>query len=332
MTDFSKAFDLIDHKIVMVKLLDLGVPPPIAQWVVDFLTNRRQRVKYKNAYSEWIPLSGGVPQGTILGPIAFLGMINDALCDTQSEVWKYVDDLTIGDNRKYNGTSSIQSSLDKLHDWSVSNKLKLNPAKCHVMQIYFGKKDHPDVNLHIADHHLEVVKKVKLLGVTIQCDLKWDSQIDNILKKANQKMFMLRKLKAAGLNTEELLIVYRGYIRPLLEYAAPMWHPGLTQKQVNQVESIQRRVCKYILGRDYISYDDSLAILDLKSLHDRRVGMCTNFAQKALTSDRFSTWFTPHVSNSTMQLRRKYVVKPFKCNTERFKTSPLPYMANLLNS
>lgn len=75
--------------------------------------------------------------------------------------------------------------------------------------------------MHIADHRLEVVKKVKLLGVTIQCDLKWDSQNGNILKKANQKMFMLRKLKAAGLNIEELLVAYKGYMRPLLEYAAP---------------------------------------------------------------------------------------------------------------
>ena len=181
LTDFSKAFDLIDHNIVIVKLLDLGVPPSIAQWVVDFLTNRRQRVKFKDTYSEWVPLSGGVPQGTILDPIAFLGMINDAVCDTQTKVWKYVDDLTLGESRGCECTSSIQPTLDYLHDWSLSNHLMLNPAKCHVMQVYFDKKEQPIIDLHIADHHLEIVEKVKLLGVTIQCDLKWDSQVDNIL-------------------------------------------------------------------------------------------------------------------------------------------------------
>ena len=262
LTDFSKAFDLIDHKIVIVKLPDLAVPPSIAQWVVDFLTNRRQRVKYKDTYSEWVPLSGGVPQGTILGPIAFLGMINDAVCDTQTKVWKYVDDLTLGESKGYDSTSSIQPTLDDLHDCSVSNHLMLNPAKCHVMQVYFGKKEQPVIDLHIADHHLQAVEKVKLLGVTIQCDLKWDSQVDNILKKANQNMFMLRKLKAAGLNSQELLIVYKGYIRPLLEYAAPLWHPGLTKQQVDQVENIQKRVCKYILGRNYKSYTESCYIGD----------------------------------------------------------------------
>ncbi len=90
--------------------------------------------------------------------------------------------------------SGIQPTLDDLHDWSVSNNLKFNTAKCHVMQVYFGKKDQPAVDLCIADHHLEVVNKVKLLGVTIQNDLKWGGQVDNILKKANGKMFIFISL------------------------------------------------------------------------------------------------------------------------------------------
>ena len=93
-------------------------------------------------------------------------------------------------------------------------------------------------------------------------------------------MFMLRKRKAAGLNSQELLIIYKGYIRPLLEYAAPLWHPGLTKQQVDQVENIQKRVCKYILGRNYKSYTESLATLEMKTLHDRRVDICRDFAGK----------------------------------------------------
>ena len=144
---------------------------------------------------------------------------------------------------------------------------------------------------------------------------------------------MLRKLKAAGLNSQELLIVYKGYIRPLLEYDAPTpWHPGLTKQQVDQVENIQKRVCKYILGGNYKSYTESLATLEMKTLHDRRVDICRDFAGKVLASDRFSTWFSPPVQNSIMQLRKSHVVKRFRYKTERFKSSPLQYMANLLNS
>ena len=94
-----------------------------------------------------------------------------------------------------------------------------------------------------------------------------DSQVDNILKKANQKMFMPRKLKAAGLNSQELLVVYKGYTRPLIEYAAPCGTQVLLNNRVDQVENIQKRVCKYILGRNYKSYTKSLATLTMKTLH-----------------------------------------------------------------
>ena len=144
LTDFSKAFDLIDHKIAVTKLLGMNAPPVLVQWVVDFLTNRKQRVKYKNVLSDWIGLSGGVPQGTITGPLTFLCMINDALSNRDHQVWKYVDDLTIGKNRVRGTTCSLQPSLDSLSSWSQENKLKLNTTKCQAMRVYFGNKVIPD--------------------------------------------------------------------------------------------------------------------------------------------------------------------------------------------
>ena len=112
------------------------------------------------------------------------------------------------------------------------------------MRVYFGNKEIPDDDLFITNQQLAVVDKVKLLGVIIRDDLKWDGQVENMCTKANQIFFMLRKLKEAGFSSQELVTIYRGYMRPVLEYAAPLWHPGLTQKQVDQVENIQKRVCK----------------------------------------------------------------------------------------
>ncbi|XP_072017010.1 uncharacterized protein [Amphiura filiformis] len=123
------AFDLINHKIVVIKLMKLGAPPILVQWVVDFLTNRKQRVKYKDTYSDWVLINGGVPQGTVIGSRSFLGMINDALDVPNHKVWKYVDDLTIGENRAYGDASTVQDSLDSLCTWADENKLRLNPAK-----------------------------------------------------------------------------------------------------------------------------------------------------------------------------------------------------------
>ncbi|XP_072039184.1 uncharacterized protein [Amphiura filiformis] len=206
---------MIDHRIAVINLLKMGVSPAIVEWVIDFLSSRKQRVKYTSKpCSEWVTLSGGVPQGTNMGPITFLAMINYALNDVQhtnNRVWKYVDDLTIGENRAYSDDSAIQENLDALTEWSKSNKLKLNPSKCQAMQVYFGKKATPHVDLSIDDKKIAVVEKVKLLGVMIQNNLCWDDQVDSMYVKANRKLFMLRKLKEASLSPEELLLVYKGY-------------------------------------------------------------------------------------------------------------------------
>ena len=200
------------------------------------------------------------------------------------------------------------------------------------MQVYFGRKPIPDVDVRISDQKLAIVDKVKLLGVIIEQNLKWEGQVDSMYSKANRKLFMLRKLKDAGLDAEELLTVYKGYIRPVLEYAAPVWNAGLTQKQVNHLEKIQKRVCHYILSKDYTTYHDALSILQLDSLQSRRNKLCHQFAEKASASVRFSRWFPASVNNSSMQLRQRARFGMFHCNTNRFQNSPLPYLTKLLNS
>ena len=111
--------------------------------------------------------------------------------------------------------------------------------------------------------------------------------------KANQKFFTLRKFKEAGFSSQELVTIYKGYMRPVLEYAAPLWHPGLTQKQVDQVENTQKHVCRHILDWEYTSYPDSLAELELETLEDHGLHICKEFAVKFSTSGKFSHWFPP---------------------------------------
>ena len=170
--------------------------------------------------SDWIGLSGGVPQGTITGPLTFFCMINDALSNRGHQVWKYVDDLTIGENLVRGTTCNLQPSLDSLSSWSQENKLKLNPTKRQAMHVYFDKEI-PDDDLFITNQQLAVVDKVKLLGVIIRDDLNWDGQVENVPKPTRNSL-MLRILKAAGFSSQELVTIYKGYMRPVLEYAAPL--------------------------------------------------------------------------------------------------------------
>lgn len=135
--DFSKAFDHIDHTILVNKLIHLGVRGFIIRWICSFLYGRRQAVKIKNVVSPWLPVHAGVPQGSKLGPILFLLMINDLATETPllSSHWKYVDDLTISEVIPSGGTSSLQKDLDVIAQWSSRNNMNLNPKKCKELVI-----------------------------------------------------------------------------------------------------------------------------------------------------------------------------------------------------
>ncbi|XP_072042942.1 uncharacterized protein [Amphiura filiformis] len=286
-TDFSKAFDCIDHTLAIQRLYELGVRSELLPWIINFLTARRQRVQYHSALSEWETLSCGVPQGTKLGPITFLGVINNASEESLTKSFKYVDDLTLGEVRPAKQVSQIGPDVQDLDAWAKDNHLKLNPSKCKVMQVCFMREPPAPPSLRIAGIELEVVSETKLLGLTVQSNLGWQSQVNNMVSKSSRRLYMLSRLKRFGVPTGDLVSVYIGYVRPTCEYAAPVWHGSITNDQAYQLERIQKRACRIILGANYSSYTDSLDQLELQTLNDRRLHLCTQFAQKCVESDRY---------------------------------------------
>lgn len=236
LTDYTKAFDRIDHTIAISKLIDLGVRSCIIPWICDFLSSRQQCVRYRSICSEWSTLNAGVPQGTRLGPIIFLAMINDVHPSDQIHTFKYVDDLTLVECRQANQRSNMQLAVNNLAEWSDQNRMKLNPTKCVKMDISFMRNPQVQPNVVISNHHLATVSNAKVLGVNIQSDVKWESHVKFIEKRANGKLYMLRLLKRYGLPCEDLLTVYVGYVRPVTEYAAPVWSGALTKHQQLRIE------------------------------------------------------------------------------------------------
>ena len=327
-TDFSQAFDKVDHNVVIKKLIDLEAHAYIVKWVADFLTDRTQRVRYRGNLSEITTLKGGVPQGTKLGPILFLVLVNDALSTSNLKHLKYVDDITIVESRPRDAVSEVHQTLNTFSSWCNENGMLLNASKCSVMRVDFGRQARIPLNIELNNHTLTEVDVMKILGVYLQADLKWNSQVSSMLKKASKRMHILRSLIPFRLPNDDLLLIYKGYIRPLVEYAVPVWHSGLTTAQTNKLEGIQKRALKLILGYRYNSYANALVMTSLESLQERRVNICCKFGKSLLNSKEFQHWLPQPRLEQSLQERR---VETFVVNLANHSSTPKNSSTGSLN-
>ncbi|XP_072039541.1 uncharacterized protein [Amphiura filiformis] len=236
------------------------------------------------------------------------------------------------ENSTSDSNSHIQEDLNKFSDWAATNGLNLNAKKCQALEVNFSKTKPHHADLSIGSDKLDYVDKAKILGICIQSDLKWQSQVDIMIKKANTRLFMLRSLKRFGFDQDELTVVYKSYIRPVLEYVDVVWHSGLTCKQASDLERIQRRAIRTILGYKYISYSKSIQQCNIKKLEDRRVEHCRTFANGLRDSLRTSHLLPPtRISVHGRSLRNAQDHTQLRANTKRFKQSPIPFYVTLLN-
>ena len=189
------------------------------------------------------------------------------------------------------------------------------------------------VSFSMDSVNLTCISHIKLLGVTIQNDFKWNLHVDDIVSRASRKLYSLSLLKKARVDQDELLAVFNGYIRPVLEYACQLWHTAITQKQCDQIERVQKRAFHIIFGSMYTSYNNVLSEFNLASLWQRRQNLLHSFGEKLLSSDKF-LYLLPPVKNCTRVLRsnaQASLTVPFY-NTERYRNSTIPAITKLLNA
>ena len=142
---------------------------------------------------------------------------------------------------------------------------------------------------------------------------------------------MLRMLKRHNLPRRDLITVYTCYIRPITEYAAPVWNGAITENQKLRLERIQRRALRIIFGRDYSTYNNVLLQCNLQSLDDRRQSLCVSFIEKNMrNTNQFQQYLPP--ANNTRTLRRGNKIPELRCKTKRMQNSSIPYLVHLHNS
>ena len=266
--DFSKAFDKVDHKILLQKVKQFGIEGKIFTWLESFLSNRYQQVIVDGILSDKEKVISGVPQGTVLGPLLFLIYINDLEPELKKSILRiFADDSKIVKTiRNQSDHDELQDELNNAIKWADSNNMELNHTKFQLM--HYGKEDHLKSSYQTGLATLNSETDIKDLGVYLSADLTWEKQITEAIKMGRKFLgWILRSFTARS--AEVLLFLYKSYVLPRLEYASILWSP-YQQKYICRIEAIQRKITAKIDELQNLNYHQRLRKLKLFSLQRRR--------------------------------------------------------------
>ena len=246
--DFSKAFDKVDHQILLSKMEDIGITGPLLSWTSSFLLNRTQHVLLNGSFSDPAKVLSGVPQGTVMGPLLFLIYINDIHRNLSpgTEIRLFADDSLLYRNISDTSDSqTLQKDLDTLQKWELENKMEFHPDKCQVLTVT-NKKNRTGFTYNIHGIPLKPHDTAKYLGVTIDKSLNWDAHLKDIYRKASFMLsFLERNLQKVPQHVK--IQSYNALFRPLLEYGCCAWDPH-TAAQIDKLELIHKRAARFVTG------------------------------------------------------------------------------------
>ena len=322
---------------------------------------------YNNSKSSLKKLPGGGPQGAYLGGLIFIIKYNGAflrppvprpynlpISKSESQKVKFVDDGTVAvsidlrsslipdpDVRpkplKYNERTGhilppennlLQHYITDTENFISENKLRLNKKKTKILSFTKSRKlDFPPEVKFSDGTQIECITHTKLVGVVVSADLRWYKNTEYICQKARKKLWILRRLAALGLSSDTLYDVYTKEVRSILELAVPVWHSGLTQKQSQDIERIQKIAFRIILGSDYQNYQLACLQLSAQTLEARRLKLCLKFSMNNLKSEKCLF----EKIDRNVSTRQQDLVKEYKTNTTRYHKSSLPFLARMIN-
>ena len=265
--DFSKAFDKVCHKRLLVKLKEAGIGGKVLQWIEDWLKGRKQRVRVEDELSEWIEVLSSVVQGSVLGGILFDLFIDD-IDDAALEalVWKFADDTKAAKiiESKEDGRK-MQEIVDSLTAWAEKWGMAFNVKKCKILHV---GRTNPKFKYYLNGEELEAVKEEKDLGVYIEDSLKPSKQCAAAAKSAN---FALGQLQRSFHYRKKAYLVplYKTFVRPRLEHAVAAWNPWL-ESDIKSLEKIQERLIRMLSDVRGETYKDKLKDAGLTTLRERR--------------------------------------------------------------
>jgi hypothetical protein len=278
--DLKKAFDRVWHQGLVEKLRAYGFAGKILKWINDFLRDRFQKVVVEGEGSRERPVTSGVPQGSVIGPLLFLLYIND-LADGFGNMYKYADDTTLLYHSEGRGSKATQarektvkriiSDLGNIEGWMKKWKMEVSAEKSQALLLTRSQVQTPIPEVCYGGRNIPYAKSIKLLGVHISSNLVWDTHLQQMLIAANRARYILGKLRGI-VNEADMLRYYKATVRPLLEYCSPLF-AGACVSSLARLERFEQK-CYTLIAKDPTRSADIAAKQDTLQMR-RQVGSLT---------------------------------------------------------
>ena len=250
--DFSKAFDTVPHDRLIVQLSQSSLPPNIVRWLSCYLRGRLARCSYEGIVSPFRPVGAGVPQGSVISPVLFNFFVSD-YPNTAPIISSYADDFTALASavNPYAAANQLSNHAADVSYWADRKGLKISVPKSHCILFTLDThQSHLNPEVRWGEELLPVVRRCKILGVTLDTHHSFTPHIDEVAERARSRLNILRALAGTGWgqDKETLLTTFKSLISSVLHYASPIWFPNTSNTALGKLQVIQNAALRIATG------------------------------------------------------------------------------------
>ena len=323
--DFSKAFNCVQHTTLISKLSEFNIGPDTISWISSYLQGRVQRSLVNNKYSSVLPVTQGVPQGSVLGPLLYIVYSNDIASKINNSSFTfYADDTVLYSKKKLIGQAGtdLQKDLTSLSEWCTENQIFINPQKTKAM--FFGSK--AKINsvelpvFNINDTVIDRTKSYTYLGIKLDEQLTLETHATALITRVSNRIYQLTKIRPF-ITKKAALMIYKNMILPILEYGDVFIHSA-PQKVRKKLQTLQNKALKCALQKDkyYNSIDLHTEAKLLKLKNRRHIHILLHMFQLAQMPG-FKLWKTHQpVGVRTRSSKKKLLFSRYPKN-KKYKKS-----------